>query len=112
VRAATSGGTDGTAAGGGISVGDALGLGVGREAFGGGVTVVIVSRGSDGAGGTLSRGEGMLRDGATTVAEVEVLSPPLIMTTVAITASTKTIPAIAATGRQRSSLGANSSRSA
>jgi hypothetical protein len=33
-------------------------------------------------------------------------SPPLTITTVAITASTKTIPAIAAIGRQRWSIGA------
>jgi hypothetical protein len=44
----------------------------------------------------------MLRVGGTTmVAEVEALSPPLTITTVAIVASAKTIPAIAATGRQR-----------
>jgi hypothetical protein len=78
--------------------------------FGDGVTVVTVSGGSDGNGGALSRGEAVtLRVGGTTVAEVEALSPPLMITTVAITASTKTIPAIAATGRQRWSMGSTKS---
>lgn len=72
---------------------------VGLGCRGGGVTVVTVSGGR--AGTKLGRGAA-LRGGVTiTVAEVEVLSPPLRMTTVPITASTKTIPAIAATGRQR-----------
>jgi hypothetical protein len=39
--------------------------------------------------------------GTTMVAEVEALSPPLTITTVAIRASTKMIPAIAAIGRHR-----------
>jgi hypothetical protein len=39
--------------------------------------------------------------GTTMVAEVEALSPPLTITAVEIIASTKTIPAIAAIGRQR-----------
>jgi hypothetical protein len=44
----------------------------------------------------------MLRLGGTTmVAEVEALSPPLTITTEAMTASTKTMPAMAAIGRQR-----------
>ena len=103
MRAATSGGTDGTAAGGGSTVGAAVGPAVGVWLiFGGGVTVVTVSGGSKEAVGGLSCGAGLaLRGGTTTVAEVEALSPPLTITTVAITASTKTIPAMAATGRQR-----------
>jgi hypothetical protein len=71
---------------------------VGLGCRGGGVTVVTVSGGR--AGTRLGRGAA-LRGGATTVAEVEALSPPLTITTVAITASTKMMPAIAATGRQR-----------
>ncbi|MDI3314870.1 MAG: hypothetical protein QJR12_11535 [Mycobacterium sp.] len=43
---------------------------------------------------TVRLGEG------TTVAVIDALSPPLTMTTVAMTASTSTPPAIAATGRQ------------
>jgi hypothetical protein len=104
VRAATSGGT-GTAAGGGITEGSVLGAaadGLGRR--GGGVTVVTVS------GGRVALGRGvavMVRlGGTTTVADVEALSPPLTITTVAITASAKMMPAIAAIGRQRSSTGA------
>jgi hypothetical protein len=49
----------------------------------------------------------MLRlGGVTTVACVDEVSPPLTITKVASTASTKTMPAIAATGRQRWSTGA------
>ncbi|MGA9490791.1 MAG: hypothetical protein WBV80_11170 [Mycobacterium sp.] len=52
----------------------------------------------------------MLRlGGTTTVAEVEALSPPLTITTVAMTARTKTIPAMAAMGRQRWSTDPNRS---
>src|SRR6202167_2513006 len=100
VRADTSGGTVGTAAGGGITVGAVLvAVGMGRRGDGG--TVVTVSGGRVGA--ALGRGVAVtLRfGGATMVAEVEALSPPLTITTVAITASTQTMPAIAATGRQR-----------
>jgi len=50
---------------------------------------------------TAHRRDGDAVDAGETVAEVEALSPPLTITTVAITASTKMIPAIAATGRQR-----------
>jgi hypothetical protein len=72
----------------------AVGLGW-RE---GGVTVVTVSGGSTGT--KLGRGDA-LRLGGTTVAEVDALSPPLTITTVAMTASTKTIPEMAAIGRHR-----------
>lgn len=98
MRAATSGGVEGTASGGGVCVGAllvAVGLG-GREC---GVTVVTVSGGSTGA--RLGPGPALRLGGTTTVAEVEALSPPLMITTVAMTARTKTIPAIAAIGRQR-----------
>jgi hypothetical protein len=71
----------------------AVGLG-GRDD---GVTVVTVSGGSAGT----NRGVVRLLGGTTTVADVEALSPPLTITTVAMTASTKTIPAMAAIGRHR-----------
>ena len=94
MRADTSGGT-GTAAGGGIAVGAVL-VAVGLGCRGGGAMVVTVSGG---------RGRGVAVmpcfGGTTTVAEVEALSPPLTITTVAITASTKMMPAIAAIGRHR-----------
>jgi hypothetical protein len=100
VRSDTSGGTEGAAAAGGITVGAVL-VAVGLGCRGGGVTVVTVSGGRDGP--ALGHGVAVtLRlGGTTTVADVEALSPPLTITTVAITASTKTIPAIAAIGRQR-----------
>ena len=72
----------------------AVGLG-GRDV---GVMVVTVSGGRAG----INRGGVLRLGGTTTVAEVEALSPPLTITTVAIIASTKTIPAMAAIGRQRS----------
>jgi hypothetical protein len=98
VRAATSGGTGGVASGGGVWVGVvlvAVGLG-GRDV---GVRVVTVSGGRAGT----NRGVVLRLGGTTTVAEVEELSPPLTITTLAITASTKTIPAMTAVGRQRPS---------
>jgi hypothetical protein len=78
----------------------AVGLG-GRDV---GVMVVTVSGGSAGT----NRGVVLRLGGTTTVAEVEALSPPLTITTLAITASTKTIPAMAAIGRQRSPAGQSS----
>jgi hypothetical protein len=54
------------------------------------------------SGGSVALGRGVAvtprLGGTTMVAEVEALSPPLTM---AITASTRMMPAIAATGRQR-----------
>ena len=93
MRADTSGG--GTAAGGGTSGVVLVAVGLGCRV--GGATVVTVSR------GRVVRGVAvMLRlGGTTTVAEVEALSPPLTITTLAMTASTKTMPAMAAIGRQR-----------
>ena len=79
----------------------AVGLG-GRDV---GVMVVTVSGGRAGT----NRGVVLRLGGTTTVAEVESLSPPLTITTVAIAASTKTIPAMAAIGRQRSPGGVSSS---
>jgi hypothetical protein len=73
----------------------AVGLG-GRDV---GVMVVTVSGGSAGT----NRGVVPWLGGTTTVAEVEALSPPFTITTVAMMASTKTMPAMAAIGRQRSS---------
>jgi hypothetical protein len=73
----------------------AVGLG-GRDV---GVKVVTVSGGRAGT----NRGVVLRLGGTTTVAEVDELSPPLTITTLAITASTKTIPAMAAVGRQRPS---------
>jgi hypothetical protein len=70
----------------------AVGLG-GRDV---GVMVVTVSGGRAGT----SRGVVLRLGGTTTVAEVDALSPPLTITTLAIAANTKTIPAIAAIGRQ------------
>ncbi|BBX48517.1 hypothetical protein GCM10009641_04370 [Mycobacterium cookii] len=70
---------------------------VGPGCRGGGATVVMVSGGRVVGGVAV-----MLRlGGTTTVAEVEALSPPLTITTLAMTARTKTIPAMAAIGRQR-----------
>ena len=63
------------------------------------MTVVTVSGGRTGT--RLGRGDALRFGGATTVADVDALSPPLTITTVAITASTKTIPAMAAIGRHR-----------
>jgi hypothetical protein len=65
------------------------------------VTVVTVSGGRTGT--KLGRGDALRLGGTTTVADVDALSPPLTITTEAMTASTKTMPAMAATGRQRSS---------
>ncbi|HXO11913.1 MAG TPA: serine kinase, partial [Mycobacterium sp.] len=65
----------------------------------GGVTVVTVSGGRTGT--KLGRGDALRLGGITTVADVDALSPPLTITTVAMTASTKTIPAIVAIGRHR-----------
>jgi hypothetical protein len=65
------------------------------------VTVVTVSGGRTGT--KPGRGDALRLGGTTTVADVDALSPPLMITTVAMTASTKTMPAMAATGRQRSS---------
>jgi hypothetical protein len=96
VRAATSGATGGTAAGDGVG-GVVVAVGVGGRDVG--VMVVTVSGGNAGT----SRGVVRWVGGTTTVAEVEALSPPLTITTVAITASTKTMPAMAAIGRHRSS---------
>jgi hypothetical protein len=59
--------------------------------------VVTVSGGRAGT----NRGVVLRLGGTTTVAEVEALSPPLTITTVAMAASTKTIPAMAAIGRHR-----------
>jgi hypothetical protein len=70
-----------------------VGLG-GRDV---GVMVVTVSGGRAGT----NRGVVVRLGGTTTVADVEALSPPLTITTLAITASTKTMPAMAAIGRQR-----------
>jgi hypothetical protein len=98
VRAATSGGVEGTAAGGVISVGAVL-VAVGLGCREGGVTVVTVSGGSTGT--KLGRGDALRLGGTTTVADVDALSPPLTITTVAMTASTKTIPEMAAIGRHR-----------
>ena len=78
----------------------AVGLG-GRDV---GVMVVTVSGGRAGT----NRGVVFRLGGTTTVAEVEALSPPLTITTLAITASTKMIPAMAAIGRQRSPGGKSS----
>jgi hypothetical protein len=61
--------------------------------------VVIVSGGSTGT--KLGRGDALRLGGTTTVADVDALSPPLTITTVAMAASTKTIPAMAAIGRHR-----------
>jgi hypothetical protein len=63
------------------------------------VTVVTVSGGRTGT--KLGRGDALRFGGTTTVADVDALSPPLTITTVAMTASTKTIPAMAAIGRHR-----------
>ena len=52
-------------------------------------------------GTKLGRGDALRLGGITTVADVDALSPPLTITTVAMTASTKTIPAMAAIGRHR-----------
>jgi hypothetical protein len=93
VRSDTSGG--GTATGGGMSGVVLVAVGLGR--CGRGATVVTVSGGRAVLGVAV-----MLRLGGTTmVAEVEALSPPLTITTEAMTASTKTMPAMAAIGRQR-----------
>ncbi|WP_300582144.1 hypothetical protein [Mycobacterium sp.] len=84
----------------GVSTGPAVGV-----VEGGGTTVVTVSGGSTAVGavvGFAGRGTAVtvrLGEG-TTVAVIDALSPPLTMTTVAMTASTSTPPAIAATGRQ------------
>ena len=84
-------------------VGSAVGIGL--DFRGGGVTVVTVSEGSEVAGGAIGAlGRGVAITvrvgGVVTVAIVEALSPPLTITTVAITAIVNTMPAIAATGRQ------------
>ena len=94
MRGDTSGGGERRAAA--ASVGVVL-VAVGLGCCVGGATVVTVS------GGRAVRGVAvMLRlGGTTTVAEVEALSPPLTITTLAMTASTKTMPAMAAIGRQR-----------
>ena len=79
-----------------MSVGAVLvAVGLGRRE--GGVTVVTVSGGRTGT--KLGRGDALRLGGTTTVADVDALSPPLTITTVAMTASTKTIPAMAAIGR-------------
>jgi hypothetical protein len=85
----------GAAIGGGVCVGAVLvALGLGSRDVG--VMVVTVSGGRAGT----SRGVVLPLGGTTTVAEVEALSPPLTITTLAITASMKTIPAMAAIERQ------------
>ena len=96
MRSATSGATGGTATGGGVSVGVVL-VAVGLDGRDDGVMVVTVSGGNAGT----NRGVVRWLGGTTTVADVEALSPPLTITTVAMTASTKTIPAMAAIGRHR-----------
>jgi hypothetical protein len=73
----------------------AVGLG-GREV---GLMVVTVSGGRAGT----NRGVVPWLGGTTTVAEVEALSPPFTITTLAMTARMKTMPAMAAIGRHRSS---------
>src|ERR1700722_2780351 len=98
VRAATSGGVEGTAAGGGISVGAVL-VAVGLGCCERGRTAVTVSGGRTGT--KLGRGDALRLGGPPTVADVGALSPPLTITTVAMTASTKTTPPIAALGRHR-----------
>lgn len=96
----------------GAALGSAVGVSVGPVlgAVERGGRVVTVSGGSEvvgGAPGVVGRGVAItvrVGDG-TTVAVVDALSPPLTMTMVAMTASTSTPAAIAATGRHRWSAG-------
>jgi hypothetical protein len=75
------------------------------SALGGGVTVVTVSRGMV-LGGSARGGGGRvdstpLLGAGPTVADVDVLSPPLTIRAVAIIARTRTPADTSATGRQR-----------
>src|SRR5579875_164939 len=98
----SSTGTDGGEVCGAVGAGVVVGA-----ALGGGASVVTVSRGSGEVGGSAVGCGG--RGGAITlplgagptVAEVDVLSPPLTIRAVARSASASTPAATSATGRQR-----------